>query len=112
MYAAYNRGLDEAHTPYVMVMGCNNLLLPGLDNVLSTIPVERRPDMIAAQTLMQDGDIAAQQKTVGAHRPELVPAGYLIQRERFCIEKIRLQIPHAGGSPAEHGTGFKSGFGD
>ncbi len=58
VYAAYNRGLDEAHTPYVMVMGCDDLLLPGFDNVLSTIPVERRPDMIAAQTLMQDRGIS------------------------------------------------------
>ena len=37
VYHAYNRGLDEVETPYVMVMGVDDLLLPGLDNVIDSM---------------------------------------------------------------------------
>jgi glycosyltransferase involved in cell wall biosynthesis len=68
VYHAYNRGLDEVRAPYVMVMGCDDLLLPGLDPVLDSIddsiddsvdhPFERRPHLVAACVLAQGYGIA------------------------------------------------------
>jgi glycosyltransferase involved in cell wall biosynthesis len=54
VYPAYNRGLDEACSQYVMVMGCDDLLLPGLDNVIDSLGGKPRPHIVAACTLMQD----------------------------------------------------------
>ena len=54
IYQAYNRGLDDAGTPYVMVMGCDDLLLPGLDKAVDSIAANERPHIVAARALMQD----------------------------------------------------------
>jgi glycosyltransferase involved in cell wall biosynthesis len=53
IYQAYNRGLDDAATPYVMVMGGDDLLLPGLDEAVDSIADGERPHIVAARTLMQ-----------------------------------------------------------
>jgi glycosyltransferase involved in cell wall biosynthesis len=58
VYQAYNRGLDDVRTPYVMVMGCDDMLLPGLDRVIDSIDGERKPHMFAACVLAQDYGIA------------------------------------------------------
>jgi glycosyltransferase involved in cell wall biosynthesis len=68
VYQAYNRGLDEVRAPYVMVMGGDDLLLPGLDTVLDfvhdvaiaddSMERGRRPHLIAARVLAQDLGIA------------------------------------------------------
>jgi glycosyl transferase family 2 len=58
VYQAYNRGLDEACSQYVMVMGCDDLLLPGLDNVIDSLGDQQRPHIVAARTLMQDIGLA------------------------------------------------------
>lgn len=54
VYHAYNRGLDEVETPYVMVMGVDDLLLPGLDNVIDSMARGGRPHLVACAVLMQD----------------------------------------------------------
>jgi glycosyltransferase involved in cell wall biosynthesis len=54
IYQAYNRGLDEVETPYVMVMGSDDLLLPGIDNVIDSIARGGRPHLLASAVLMQD----------------------------------------------------------
>lgn len=54
VYPAYNRGLDDVCSPYVMVMGCDDMLLPGLDHALEWIAGSRRPHIVAARVLMQD----------------------------------------------------------
>jgi glycosyltransferase involved in cell wall biosynthesis len=54
VYHAYNRGLDQVETPYVMVMGSDDLLLPGLDNVIDSIARGERPHLLASAVLMQD----------------------------------------------------------
>jgi glycosyltransferase involved in cell wall biosynthesis len=54
VYPAYNRGLEEIRSTYVMVMGCDDLLLPGLDKVLDSIPTGQLPHIVAARVLMQD----------------------------------------------------------
>lgn len=53
VYHAYNRGLDDLHTPYVMVMGSDDILLPGLDNAIDSIVGSRQPHIVAACVLMQ-----------------------------------------------------------
>ncbi|MGB8013696.1 MAG: glycosyltransferase [Terriglobales bacterium] len=69
IYDAYNRGIDDARTPYVMVMGVDDLLLPGLDTVIDAMIDAKndtktdaktgamaaggRPHMVAACALMQ-----------------------------------------------------------
>jgi glycosyltransferase involved in cell wall biosynthesis len=54
VYPAYNRGLDEVCSAYVMVMGSDDLLLPGLDKVIESIAASERPHIVAARVLMQD----------------------------------------------------------
>lgn len=58
VYHAYNRGLDDVRTPYVMVMGCDDLLLPGLDEVIDSIAGKQRPHIVAACALAQGFGIA------------------------------------------------------
>src|ERR1700740_1319535 len=36
VYQAYNAGLGHIETPYVLVLGCDDLLLPGLDRVIDS----------------------------------------------------------------------------
>jgi len=36
VYAAYNRGIDEARSTYTMMMGCDDQLLPSLDRVIDS----------------------------------------------------------------------------
>jgi glycosyltransferase involved in cell wall biosynthesis len=54
VYPAYNRGLDEVRTAYVMVIGSDDLVLPGLDGVIEAIPANDWPHLIAASALMQN----------------------------------------------------------
>ena len=54
IYQAYNRGLDDADTPYVMVMGSDDMLLPGLDHAIDSIEASERPYIVAARALMQN----------------------------------------------------------
>jgi hypothetical protein len=58
VYHAYNKGLEHVRAPYVMLMGCDDMLLPGLDRVIDSIDGERRPHMVAACALAQDFGIA------------------------------------------------------
>ncbi len=58
VYSAYNKGLDYVKTDYVMVIGCDDLLLPGLDDVIDAIPQDRKPHLIAACSLMQNVGIS------------------------------------------------------
>ena len=53
VYQAYNRGLDDVCSFYVMLMGCDDILLPGLDNALDSIAGEPRPHIVAGRVLMQ-----------------------------------------------------------
>src|SRR5258708_23918667 len=53
VYHAYNRGLDDVRTPYVMVMGCDDMLLPWLDPVIDSIAGQAMPHIVAASALMQ-----------------------------------------------------------
>jgi len=53
VYHAYNRGLDEVRSPYVMVMGCDDRLLPGLDTAIDSIAGHRRPHLVAACALAE-----------------------------------------------------------
>jgi glycosyltransferase involved in cell wall biosynthesis len=57
IYEAYNRGLDEAETPYVMVIGSSDLLLPGLDEAVDSIPAAKEPHIMAACALMQGSGV-------------------------------------------------------
>lgn len=58
VYNAYNKGLDYVCTPYVMMFGYDDLLLPGLDKVIDSIPDKEMPHIVAACVLMQDIGIA------------------------------------------------------
>ena len=58
VYQAYNRGLDDVRAPYVMVMGGDDLLLPGLDKVLDSMAGKRRPHIVAACALAEGSGIA------------------------------------------------------
>ena len=58
VYQAYNRGLDEVYAPYVMVMGCDDMLLPGLDEVVDAMAGKQKPHIIAACVLAQGFGIA------------------------------------------------------
>jgi glycosyltransferase involved in cell wall biosynthesis len=77
VYQAYNRGLDDVHTPYVLVMGCDDILLPGLDNVVELIADRRMPHVIAARVLMQD---------IGIVRPSRVRWGLIFRN--WCQQGI------------------------
>lgn len=54
IYHAFNKGLDDVHSEYVMFMGCDDILLPGLDKVADSIPDKDMPHIVAACVLMQD----------------------------------------------------------
>ena len=54
-YSAYNRGLDAVLGRYVLFLGVDDIVLPGLDDVLgSMISLTAAPDMIACRAFMQD----------------------------------------------------------
>jgi glycosyltransferase involved in cell wall biosynthesis len=53
VYNAYNRGLDETLADYVLFLGVDDLILPGLDNVIESISFEDKPSLVAACSLMQ-----------------------------------------------------------
>ncbi|MGA2889971.1 MAG: hypothetical protein ABSE51_18135 [Terracidiphilus sp.] len=54
VYQAYNKGLDYVCTPYVMMFGNDDLLLPGMDEVIDSIHDDEMPHIVASCVLMQD----------------------------------------------------------
>ncbi len=54
VYSAFNRGLQEPLADYVLFIGADDLILPGLDAVLSKINNLGSPKLIAACALMQN----------------------------------------------------------
>jgi hypothetical protein len=55
VYSAYNRGIDEKPNGYVLFLGVDDVVLPGLDRVIEFIlSLEVQPELIAACSLMQD----------------------------------------------------------
>lgn len=62
VYSAYNRGLQEPLADYVLFIGADDLILPGLDNILSKMPVLGSPKLIAACALMQNVGISKPSK--------------------------------------------------
>jgi glycosyltransferase involved in cell wall biosynthesis len=119
VYHAYNRGLDEVRAPYVMVMGCDDLLLPGLDPVLDSIddsiddsvdhPFERRPHLVAACVLAQGYGIARPTRfRWGLIFRVWCQPGATLPVRRFCCQALRLPLPGAGRSQVQYGISFQS----
>jgi glycosyltransferase involved in cell wall biosynthesis len=55
IYSAYNRGLDAELGRYVLFLGVDDIILPGLDDVLETmISSTEAPDIIACRAFVQD----------------------------------------------------------
>jgi hypothetical protein len=55
VYAAYNRGLEEGLEAYVVFLGVDDILLPGLDQVLEWVRgLSLLPDVVVCRVLMQD----------------------------------------------------------
>lgn len=54
VYSAFNRGLDENPEGYVLFLGVDDIVLPGLDRVIEFIlSSDERPELIAACSLRQ-----------------------------------------------------------
>jgi glycosyltransferase involved in cell wall biosynthesis len=66
-YSAYNRGLDTELGRYVLFLGVDDIVLPGLDDVLgimvSSIPA---PDIIACRAFMQDRGLSCPSRVRGS----------------------------------------------
>jgi len=58
VYSAYNKGLEDLKTDYVMVIGGDDLVLPGLDTLLDSVPANGKPHLVAACSLMQGKGIS------------------------------------------------------
>lgn len=61
VYSAFNRGLEEVVGAYVMFLGVDDLILPGLDEVITSIKTNNN-HMIACCTLMQNLGISRPSK--------------------------------------------------
>ena len=100
VYSAYNRGLDEQLGEYVLFLGVDDLVLPGLDNVLTLIlSSEGRSDIILCYSLMQDVGLSGPSKMRGAlifrnwcHQG-LIYSSKLFHTKRFDI-KYKVQADH------------------
>ena len=67
VYSAFNRGLDAELSSYVLFVGVDDIVLPGLDDVLeSMLSSTAAPDMIACRSLMQDSGLSCPSKVRGA----------------------------------------------
>lgn len=94
VYHAYNRGLDDLRTPYVMVLGCDDLLLPGLDDLIDSIAGQRTPHIVAACALAQGFGIAKP----GRFRWGLVfqiwcQQGLLYRSDLFAVRRFDCRYP-------------------
>lgn len=59
VYSAFNRGIDEKPNGYILFIGVDDLVLPGLDRVIDFIlSVDDRPEVIAASAYRQDIGLA------------------------------------------------------
>ena len=60
IYAAYNRGIDEAAGRYLLFFGVDDIALPGMDQVISRLEDNTRDyDMFAAAAYMQSYGISS-----------------------------------------------------
>lgn len=100
VYSAYNRGLDEQLGEYVLFLGVDDLVLPGLDRVIEVVlSMEDRPDFIPCYSLMQDIGLSGPSKIKGAlmfrnwcHQG-LIYGAKLFENKRFDI-KYKVQADH------------------
>ena len=100
VYAAYNSGLEGNLSKYVMFMGADDLLLPGLDNTLNTLKsIKYNPDIIAAYSLMQDVGLSGPSKLYGSIifrnwcQQGLIYKSELFEDKRFDMKYI-VQADH------------------
>ena len=67
IYSAYNRGLDAELGSYVLFMGADDIVLPGLDDVLESMcSATEEPDMIACPVFMQDRGLSSPSRVRGS----------------------------------------------
>ena len=67
VYSAYNRGLDEKLGEYVLFLGVDDLVLPGLDRVMEyVLSIDDKPDFIPCFSIMQDVGLSGPSKIRGA----------------------------------------------
>lgn len=100
VYSAYNRGLEEKLGEYVLFMGVDDLVLPGLDRVIdSLLDADYRPDLVACYAYMQDVGLSGPSKIRGSlifrnwcHQG-LLYNSRLFTKRRFDI-KYRVQADH------------------
>ena len=94
VYHAYNRGLDDVRTPYVMVMGCDDMLLPGLDPVIDSIAGQARPHIVAASALMQGiGIVRPSRFRWGLIFRNWCQQGLLYRSDIFAIRRFDCKYP-------------------
>lgn len=70
VYSAYNRGLREPLADYVLVLGVDDIVLPGLDDLIDKIATLNSPDLIAACSFMQH---------IGISRPSRFKSGLIFR---------------------------------
>jgi len=100
VYSAYNRGLDERLGEYVLFLGVDDVVLPGLDRVIDMImSLEDKPDFIPCYSLMQDVGLSGPSKIRGAlmfrnwcHQG-LLYGSKLFAGKRFDV-KYKVQADH------------------
>jgi len=100
VYCAYNRGLDERLSLYVLFMGADDLALPGLDVVLDSVRSEENsPDVIACYSYMQNVGLSGPSRVKGAlifrnwcHQG-LLYGSRLFTKKRFDV-RYKVQADH------------------
>lgn len=58
VYAAYNRGVDEATGRYILFFGVDDIALPGMDTVIDVLGTGSDYDLFAAASYMQSTGIS------------------------------------------------------